>query len=58
MNILKKTALVVIDLQKGIVTMQTKPHDASDVIDNSVRLIKAFHSADMPVFFIHVDFLG
>lgn len=55
---LKNTALVVIDLQKGIVSMQTEPYDSQSVIDNSAKLIQAFRAQNMPVFLVHVDFLG
>lgn len=58
MSTLKNTALVVIDLQKGIVSMQTEPYNSQSVIDNSTKLIQAFRAQNMPVFLVHVDFLG
>ena len=58
MSTLKKTALVVIDLQKGIVGMETKPYDATSVVNNSVKLIQTFRSLGASVFLVHVDFLG
>ena len=49
-----KTALVVIDLQKGIVAQTTKPYPAQDVIKNAARLVHAFRKNGMPVFLVHV----
>ncbi len=49
-----KTALVVIDLQKGIVALQTAPHDAKSVIANSAKLCSVFRQYNMPVFLVHV----
>ena len=54
---MKNIALVVIDLQKGIVAMDTAPYTSRTVIDNSVRLIRAFREIHAPVFLVHVDFL-
>lgn len=48
------TALVVIDLQKGIVGMPTAPHSADDVVGNAVRLAKAFRERNMPVVLVRV----
>lgn len=50
-----KTALVVIDLQKGIATMPTHPYSAAEVIANSTRLVKTFRDKKMPVFLVHVQ---
>jgi nicotinamidase-related amidase len=49
-----KTALVVIDLQKGIATQPTKPYLAHDVIANAAKLVNTFRKNDMPVFLVHV----
>ena len=49
-----KTALVVIDLQKGIAARQTLPHDVRTVIANAAKLADAFRKNDMPVFLVHV----
>jgi len=49
-----KTALVVIDLQKGIAARQTMPYSADTVIANSASLVKAFRESKMPVFLVHV----
>jgi nicotinamidase-related amidase len=51
-----KTALVVIDMQKGMVSMQTQPYDAGTVLSNNVKLAKAFRENKLPVFLVHVDF--
>jgi nicotinamidase-related amidase len=50
----KTTALVVIDLQKGIAAQPTQPHTAQDVIRNAARLVTAFRKSGMPVFLVHV----
>jgi nicotinamidase-related amidase len=50
------TALILIDLQKGIVGRDTSPYKASDVVANAVRLVKKFRENNMPIFFVHVDF--
>lgn len=50
----KKTALVLIDLQKGIVGRDTKPYPASSVVGNAARLVQKFRSNGMPIFFVHV----
>ena len=49
------TALVVIDLQKGIASNPSlRPHTSSEVIGNAVKLLDAFHRHNMPVFLVHV----
>ena len=50
-----KTALVVIDLQKGIASMPTQPYEAKDVIANAAKLAKAFRKNQMPVFLVRVS---
>jgi len=52
----RKTGLVVIDLQKGITSMQTKPYEAMAVISNATKLAEAFRESKMPVFLVHVEF--
>ncbi|MDA4133950.1 MAG: hydrolase [Thaumarchaeota archaeon] len=49
-----KTGLVVIDLQKGIASIPTQPHEVSVVVANAVRLAEAFRKNGMPVFLVHV----
>jgi nicotinamidase-related amidase len=51
-----KTALVVIDLQKGIVGRQTAPHAANIVVKNAATLATAFRKNGMPVFLVRVAF--
>ncbi len=48
------TALVVIDLQKGITSMPAKPHDGKIVIANAAKLAKAFRKNNMPVFLVRI----
>jgi nicotinamidase-related amidase len=50
----QRTALVVIDLQKGIATVETQPHPAKEVIGNASRLAAAFRQHMMPVFLVRV----
>ena len=49
-----KTALVVIDLQKGIVGMPTQPHDSASVVANAAKLAETFRAKNMPVFLVRV----
>jgi len=48
------TALVVIDLQKGIVGMPTEPHAAKAVVANAAQLADAFRKNNLPVFLVRV----
>ncbi len=48
-----KTALVVIDLQRGIVALQTA-HPPNDVIANAARLARAFRTSSLPVVLVNV----
>jgi len=50
----ERTALVVIDLQKGIASRPTAPHDSKTVISNAARLADAFRKNNMPIFLVHV----
>jgi len=50
------TALVVIDLQKGVVGLTTEPHLATAVVANAAKLAQAFRKRKMPVFLVHVSF--
>jgi len=49
-----RTALVVIDLQKGIVARQAAPHASDRVVKNSAALAAAFREKGMPVFLVRV----
>lgn len=50
-----KTALVVIDLQKGVVAMPTA-HDVKPVVAQSLRLVEAFRAKNFPVVLVNVRF--
>jgi nicotinamidase-related amidase len=50
-----RTALVVIDLQKGIASFPTV-HPMRDIIANTVRLADAFRRAELPVVLVTVGF--
>jgi nicotinamidase-related amidase len=49
-----KTALIVIDLQKGIVGLPTA-HPASEVVERAARLAAAFRRRRLPVVLVNVD---
>ncbi|MFF5402835.1 hydrolase [Streptomyces misionensis] len=51
-----RTALVVIDLQRGIVGSPTQPHSGADVLARSVQLADAFRARDLPVVLVRVSF--
>ena len=51
-----KTALVVIDLQKGVVGRQTVPYASDIVVKNTAALAEAFRTIGMPVFLVRVAF--
>ncbi|MCX4394195.1 MULTISPECIES: isochorismatase family protein [unclassified Streptomyces] len=48
-----RTALVVIDLQKGIVGRETA-HPVAGIVANSVALAEAFRAKGLPVVLVHV----
>jgi nicotinamidase-related amidase len=48
------TALVLIDLQRGITAMPAQPHAASEVIACASRLADKFRALGAPVFLVHV----
>jgi nicotinamidase-related amidase len=49
------SALVLIDLQKGIASMQTAPHGAADVIDRAAKLAARWRERGALVVLVHVD---
>ena len=49
-------ALVVIDLQKGIVARQTAPHSSADVVARSAQLANRCRESGAPVALVHVAF--
>src|SRR5438034_11607638 len=52
----RTTALVVIDLQRGIVGRQTTPHAAADVVARSARLADRFRQAGAAIVLVNVAF--
>ena len=52
----KSTALVLIDLQKGVLAMPVQPHAAAAVYDRSVRLAQRFRSDGAAVIWVRVSF--
>ena len=48
------TALILIDLQKGIVARDTKPYPASEVVAKAATLAQAFRAHKLPVILVHV----
>jgi len=49
------TALVVIDLQKGIIALPVQPNEAQTVIDNAAKMAAAFRRNHMPLFIVNVS---
>jgi nicotinamidase-related amidase len=49
------TALVLIDLQRGIVAGDTMPHAARDVVSRAAELASAFRARGALVVLVHVD---
>jgi nicotinamidase-related amidase len=49
-----RTALVVIDLQRGIVGFPAEPHPGTEVVANAARLAAAFRAAGGTVVLVHV----
>lgn len=52
----KSTALILIDLQKGIVARDTEPHSSEKVVQNSKLLADQCRLLGIPVFPVHVTF--
>jgi nicotinamidase-related amidase len=51
----KKSALILIDLQHGIVGMQTQPHSAKSVVEKSAMLANRFREKNATVIYVRVD---
>lgn len=49
------TALVVIDLQQGVLAMEGSPYSMRDVVARSAELADAFRRHDLPVVLVNVD---
>jgi nicotinamidase-related amidase len=52
-----QTALVLIDLQKGIVRMDTV-HPVKDILLKASMLVDVFRAADLPIVIVHVNPIG
>jgi nicotinamidase-related amidase len=50
----RRTALVLIDLQKGIVPFARGPHTGADVLDKAGSLVRRFHELGSPVVLVRV----
>jgi len=50
----QKTALIVIDLQKGIAAIPTEPYTSKVVIENTAKILNEARRKNMPVFLVHV----
>lgn len=51
----KETALVLIDLQRGIVARELKPHTAAEVVARSAKLAETVRTAGGIVVYVHVQ---
>jgi nicotinamidase-related amidase len=51
----ERTALVVIDLQKGIITMPALPHSIVDVVERTTLIARTFRESGLPVVLVNVD---
>jgi nicotinamidase-related amidase len=49
-----KTAIVVIDLQKGIASFPAEPHSAKEVVENTAKLLTLLREKNIPVFLVRV----
>src|SRR5258705_13865159 len=59
LNINARTAaLVLIDLQNGILSMQLAPHDAAQVVDKAVKLGRGFREIEAPLVLTLVAFFN
>ncbi|GAB0107035.1 hydrolase [Nocardia sp. JMUB6875] len=52
-----KSALVLIDLQRGITAAPTQPHAAEDVVARGAQLAKAFREQGLPVVLVRVSWV-
>jgi nicotinamidase-related amidase len=51
----KSTALILIDLQQGIVAMQTAPHSSADVVKKGAQLAAQCRAKGATVIYVNVD---
>ncbi|SDP59038.1 Nicotinamidase-related amidase [Klenkia soli] len=49
------TALVLVDLQRGVVSRDVGPHPADTVLENAVQLAEAFRAVSAPVVLVRVE---
>ena len=49
------TALVLVDLQRGVVSRDVGPHPADTVLENALQLAEAFRAAGAPVVLVQVE---
>ena len=55
-NAARKSALLVIDVQKGLFQKNTPIYKADELLDNITALVKKAQAAEVPVFYIqHSD---
>ena len=52
----KKTALVLIDLQNGVLSHDTKPYSAAEVVDRCRAMAEAFRAKGASVVYVNVRF--
>jgi nicotinamidase-related amidase len=52
----RSTALVLVDLQRGVVGRSVAPHSAEDVVERSRSLATAFRALGAPVVLVRVSF--
>ncbi|MGA2042079.1 MAG: hydrolase [Roseiarcus sp.] len=52
----RTTALVLIDVQKGVLAMPLAPHGAAQIVQNAARLGLHFEEVGAPVALVHVGF--
>ena len=50
----ERTALVIIDLQNGVVDVTARPHTAAEVVVRAAELADAFRAHDLPVVLVRV----
>ena len=50
-----KPALIIVDLQKGLLNAPTKPLPMAEVIDQAARLARTFRANDLPVVLVNVE---
>lgn len=53
-----RTALVVVDLQRGVVSRDVGPHPADTVLENALQLAEGFRAAGAPVVLVKAEPAG